>query len=77
MCSMCTCSCTYGASSLELGERYASCDIGLSLLLKLWLSDATAGAAAAAESASTYCRCCFCCSLLSLIFESRSTGGGK
>ena len=57
---LCACSRTYGASSRELGERHASCDI--------LLSAATAAAAAAAVSASTYwrrrCCCCCCCCYL-------------
>ena len=35
--SVCACSRTYGASSRELGERHASCDTLLSLLLQLRL----------------------------------------
>ena len=52
---LCACSRTYGASSRELGERHASCDI-LPLLLQLRLL----------RCASSYCRrrrCCCCCYL--------------
>ena len=65
--SVCACSRTYGASSRELRERHASCDILLSLLLQLRLlrllrvlprtaAAAAAAAAAAPAAAAVYCR---------------------
>ena len=59
---LCACSRTYGASSRELGERHALCDILLFLLLQLRLLRLLR------VSASTYCRrrrrrCCCCCLL--------------
>ena len=57
VCSVCTCSRTHGASSRELVERHASCDVPLSLLLQLRLLRLlrvllrTAAAAAAATAA--------------------------
>ena len=71
--SVCACSRMYEASSRELWERHALCDILLSLLLY------TGSAAAPPASASTYCRhrrrCCCC--RLSWFFENRCPGGGK
>ena len=58
--SVCACSRTYGASSRELGERHASCDVLLSLLLQLRLmrvllrTAADAAAAAARVFAEKY-----------------------
>ena len=88
---LCACSRTQGASLCKLGERHASCDIHLSLLLQLRLLrvlrvllraaavPAAAAAAASAANASTCCRrsCCCCCCLLSWILGSRSPGGAK
>ena len=57
LCLLCACSRTYGASSREPGERHASCDMLLSLLLQLRLLRLlrvllrTAAAAAAATAA--------------------------
>ena len=67
---VCACSRTYGASSRELGERHASCDVLLSMLLQLRLLRVLLRTAAAAAAAAAAC-------LLSWIFESRSPGGGK
>ena len=66
--TLCACTRMYGASSRELGERHASCDILPSV--------ATAAAAASASTYRRRRRCCCCC-LVSWIFESRSPGGGK
>ena len=71
--NLCACSRTHGAFSRKLGERHASCDMPLSLLLQLRQLRLLRGLlrAAAAPAAVAAAVCCHA------TFESRSPGGGK